>query len=435
MAEIKFNTSQNTNRELITPRAVHSPAQATHMQFSYFSFREAQPTRTTTQPCLFPVHLPLCQPSLWKSWPGKNLVRVQCSREEAYSPSLPVKIPAVGPTAWKISNGPKDRVADDGVSQPSQCYFPADLKAKIVQGDYQALTSARKQNQADLQPNLSSIQNSTDKQSLGFVTVTDTASGQDYRLCASDSGWIWTYTLSITAKQSDGKLVNQCVVQTGTYSASAKWLGISYLTFENEATLLTAIAVAGFASLIVGNMVRNMVLGYIYERALASAVAAAEAGAVEGGFMTSETAALVWASLAGGLAGAIVGTVVGLVIYFISDFLHKSYGLTIQVYNWDTEEEWNITQWHADNAVVADGAKGSGPWKAVSLLPVQNSVPGPFGAIPAAQPVAQYAGYAFRNSKSTFDMDLEPKMSNCANRSRVPRRSRPRYERVLQHCE
>lgn len=128
-------------------------------------------------------------------------------------------------------------------------------------------------------------------------------------------------------------------------------------------------------SLIIGNMVKNMVMGAVYEAAMTAAVNAAAVGAVEGGFMIGETAALVGAYIISGLAAGIAGAIIAVIIFYLADFIHRSYGLTVQIYNWDTTVTWNVTNWYADNAVVAQGEAGSGPWKAVSLLPVQSKLP------------------------------------------------------------
>lgn len=267
-------------------------------------------------------------------------------------------------------------ITDNGVSQPSQSYLTADLKAKILAGDFKALAAARKNNQLDLQANLTSMNESTDPESQGFVTVTNTSNGQKYRICASDSGWVWSYTTSLTQTTADdGKTTTQCVVQTGSYSKTGQILGLSYQTLTNMPTDLTAIGASVMTSLIIGNMVKNMVMGAVYEAAMTAAVNAAAVGAVEGGFMIGETAALVGAYIISGLAAGIAGAIIAVIIFYLADFIHRSYGLTVQIYNWDTTVTWNVTNWYADNAVVAQGEAGSGPWKAVSLLPVQSKLP------------------------------------------------------------
>ena len=287
----------------------------------------------------------------------------------------------LGPEKWLIPDGPKHMIGDSGVAQPSQSYLTADLKAKILQGDFAALAAARKNNQLDLQPNLTSMNQSKDPTSAGFVTVTNQSNGQKYRICASNSGWVWSYTTSMTQSVADdGNTTTQCVVQTGSYSKTGQILGLSYQTLTNMPTDLTVIGASVMVSLVVGNMVKQMVLGAIYQAAMTAAVDAAASGAVAGGFMIGETAALVGAYIISGLAAGVAGAIIAVIIFYLADFLHRSYGLTVQIYNWDTTVTWNVTDWYADNAVVAQGNAGSGPWKAVSLLPVQSKLSGLFKA-------------------------------------------------------
>ena len=115
-----------------------------------------------------------------------------------------------------------------------------------------------------------------------------------------------------------------------------------------------------------------MILEAIYENALSAAVAAAEAGAVEGGFMVPAVAASFGAAVVGAIGAGVVGAIIALIVYYLSDFLHREYGLTSNVYNWDTKATWTVESWYGDNAVVAQETAASGPWSNAALLPVQS---------------------------------------------------------------
>jgi len=278
-----------------------------------------------------------------------------------------------GPRKWSKKEGAANRIQDDGATNPSQSYITKDLKAQILAGNYQALTDARNAAQNDLQANITTINDATDG-NAGFVTVVNSSNGQEYKICASNAGWIWSYTTSISVRATDasGPPQTQCVVQTGTYSANGKILGLSYQTLTNVPTAITALAASVVVSLVVGNFIKNLILGAIYQAALDAAVAAASAEAVAGGFMVSEAAATIGATIVASLGAGVVGIIVAIAIYYLSDFLHRSYGLTISIYNWDANNAWDISNWYADNAVVSQNNAGSGPWKAVNLLPVQS---------------------------------------------------------------
>ena len=274
---------------------------------------------------------------------------------------------------WTKKEGAANRIQDDGGTTPSQSFITQDLKAQILAGNYQALTDARNAAQNDLQANVTTINNSTDG-NAGFVTVVNSSNGREYKICASNAGWIWSYTTSITVQATEANATpqTQCVVQTGTYSANGKILGLSYQTLTNVPTALTALAASVIVSYVVGNFIKNLILGAIYQAALDAAVAAAAAEAVAGGIMISEAAASIGATIVATLGAGVVGIIVAIAIYYLSDFLHRSYGLTISIYNWDANNAWDVSNWYADNAVVAQNNAGSGPWKAVNLLPVQS---------------------------------------------------------------
>jgi hypothetical protein len=303
---------------------------------------------------------------------------------------------------------------DNGIATPSQSYMTADLKSKIVQGDYQALAKARSQNLADLEPNLTTIKNSTDGKH-GYVEVINESNGQHYQMVPSNHGWIWHYTTSMTtATKENGQPQKICVVQTGTYSASSQIMGLSYQTIENLPTDITALVLSTMVSWIVGGFIKKLVTGAIYKVALNAAVEAAAAEAVEGGLMLSAVAGTIASAVLATIGAGVVGALVAVAIYYISDFLHRSYGLTINVYNWDSVADWEVADLHTDNAVKAEGETPWAPQKLVkvtstpllslaSLTPADSesadSVPGPNGNIPAANPVAQFASYGYQNGE------------------------------------
>lgn len=244
------------------------------------------------------------------------------------------------------------------------------MKAEIVNGNYSALVDARNANISDLQPNITTMRNA-ERSEDAFVTVAN-SDGQKYKICASDSGWIWSYTTQI--QHTDNGTKTQCVVQTGTYSKNGKILGISYQTLSNIPTDLTAIATAMIMSSITFNFVKQYIMEGIFELALNRALSAAAADAVAGGFMISEAAASIVAFVGAGLAAGVIGAVIAIIVFFVADVLHRSYGLIISVYNWDVQSAWKVTSWYGDNAVVSQETKADGPWRQANLLPVQSKI-------------------------------------------------------------
>ena len=278
---------------------------------------------------------------------------------------------SLGPDKW--TNIPKARsgLTAETVDHASQYWMSPELKKAIIAGDYKALANARNKNQQDLQPNMTTIKNDTSKEA-GFDQVTDEATGQDYFLCASNTGWFWSFTTSMESTYSMGTTKSKCVVQSGSWTKDSSLLGISYQTFKDVPTDLTAVGAAGFAAYTVGNWIKNMILDTVFEKALSIAVAAAEEAVVEGGLMVSAAAASFAASVVAFVGAGVVGAILAIIIYYLSDFLHRAYGLTINVHNWDTKKSWTVESWYADNATINQETAASGPWKVATLLPVQS---------------------------------------------------------------
>ncbi|KAL2128697.1 hypothetical protein VTI74DRAFT_8818 [Chaetomium olivicolor] len=311
----------------------------------------------------------------------------------------------LGPRTQDANLGPQPCMPDTGTKAPSQAFITQQLKKQIAQGNYQALANARVQNLQDLQPNFTTLQNASDA-AHAYATATNPSNGRKYQICASDSGWLWHYTVDIRhvpSAEDDKTTVTECVVQSGTYSKNGQFLGIAYQTFTNIPTVVTDLACSAMAMFVEFYFVRQYLLGALYEVALNAAVEAAAADAVAGGLMVNAAAASMAATILSGLAAGIVGVVVGIALFMLADFLRRSYGVTIDVYNWDTKSDWKIEDWYGDNAVVSQETAADGGWKKACLLPVQNSIPGPFGPIDTDQPVAQYAQYAYKNDNEWLE--------------------------------
>lgn len=281
----------------------------------------------------------------------------------------------LGPNDWIAKQGKHHRVADCGTKTPRQAFIPAELKKKIVQGDYKALAEARKKNLQDLQPNFTTIQNASNAKHA-YATVTNPSNGRKYQICASDSGWVWHYTVDIShtpsAKGNDDT-VTQCVVQSGTYSKSGQFLGISYQTFTNIPTAVSDFACSAMAAIFTFNFLKQYLINTIFETALSSALESAASEVVAAGLMISSAATSMAAVILAGLAAGIIGVVLAFAFFYLVDFLHRSYGLTVSIYNWDSKSAWDVTSWYGDNAVVSQETAADGGWKQASLLPVQST--------------------------------------------------------------
>ena len=95
----------------------------------------------------------------------------------------------MGPDKWTNIPRTQPGLTPKSYDTSSQYWMSPDLKKSIVAGDYEALKTARNKHQDLLRSNLTSIKDDKGKHA-GFNRVTDEATGKDYWLCASDSGWL-----------------------------------------------------------------------------------------------------------------------------------------------------------------------------------------------------------------------------------------------------
>ncbi|KAG5635696.1 hypothetical protein H0H81_010366 [Sphagnurus paluster] len=108
-----------------------------------------------------------------------------------------------------------------------------------------------------------------------------------------------------------------------------------------------------------------------------------------------------WAISAAGFVGGLVGgMVVGIVLLYLINYLRQEFGLEISVFNWSTEEEWDVVEWHADNAVMQDADGKTDPFKRGNLEAVSNVIKLPTGFVisddSVASKTAQGLGAGFK---------------------------------------
>ena len=220
-------------------------------------------------------------------------------------------------------------------------FFPPEMKQAILSSDTGTVRAIKKQHAEDLKANVDVIGQKVDK---AFAKTINKSTGQEYQLCETETGIVWTYAVNI--QHSDAKA--KATVCVGTFSKNAKCMGISTTTLDDLAVNITAAVISSIAASVVGTFVSQLVGGAIYSAALAAAEAAAVGVLEAGGFMVAGTLV----SLAGFAAGLLAAIVVGVAFYFIIDAIRKSFGLEVNVYNWSRKEQWDVVEWYSDNAVL-----------------------------------------------------------------------------------
>ncbi|KAF5371950.1 hypothetical protein D9615_008115 [Tricholomella constricta] len=272
-------------------------------------------------------------------------------------------------------------------------YFPADIKQAILDQNTSKVRKAKQKHADDLKPNLDLMGK---KGSDAYVTVTNESNKQQYQLCETDTGIMWTYTIDI--QHIDAKV--KATVAVGSFSKTAKILGISTTTLTNLPSQIADLTISTIAAKVVGTFVAQRLGGAIYTAALAAAETAATAGLEAAGVMVSELVV----TIASFVTGLIAFIIVGLVVYFVLSAIHKSFGLQVNVYNWSTTEEWDIVEWYGDNADMQDTEKKSEPFKPANLPAVTNKITLPDKTTVTSDDLAaSYATYTVVNDNNWME--------------------------------
>ncbi|KAG5650111.1 hypothetical protein H0H81_000709 [Sphagnurus paluster] len=242
-------------------------------------------------------------------------------------------------------------------------YIPPAIRQAVLDKDGAKIQAGRNNHVHDLKANMDAIHKVGED---AFLSVTDSTTKQRYRLCSSDDGWMWTYTQKL--EHVNAKI--KATVCVGSFSKNAKWMGLSVNTLSNMPTSITDFIVNGVVSRLIGKFISKRLGGMAYKAALTAAEEAATEGLESASMMFPE-----WAISAAGFVGGLVGgMVVGIVLLYLINYLHQEFGLEINVFNWSTEEEWDVVEWHGDNAVMQNSDGKTDPFKQDNLEAVTSKL-------------------------------------------------------------
>ncbi|KAF5371949.1 hypothetical protein D9615_008114 [Tricholomella constricta] len=283
-------------------------------------------------------------------------------------------------------------IKSDPVNEGHVWYVPPAIQQAVLDKDGAKIQNAKNGHISDLKANMDAFKKVGED---AFLTVTNKSDGQKYKLCPSDNGWLWTFTTKI--EHVDAKI--KATVCVGSFSKNAKWMGLSTNTLSNLPTAITDLIVNGVVARLIGRFISKRLGGAIYKAALQAAEEAAAAGLEEAGMMFPE-----WAVSAAGFVGGMVGgIVVGIVLLYLINYLRQDFGLEINVFNWSTQEEWDVVDWHSDNAVMVNSDGKTDPFKNGNLEAVSNVIKVPDGFVISDDSVASYATYTLQNDHQTAE--------------------------------
>ncbi|KAJ0115558.1 pyk10-binding 1 [Diaporthe amygdali] len=272
------------------------------------------------------------------------------------------------------------------LSNAAQIIFTGETqKDAIRRGDHKLIDTLKKSQSNDLKPCMDHISKHGEN---AFVEAINDSDGKHYYICPSDIGYVWVMPQSVEPqKQSagtSGVLANdvqtKATVSVGSYAKNTNWMGISMKTIYN-------IPSRGLGQ-------RDWFLRG--ESGWERAVAAAAADAAAGGLMADAAIA----TIVGAVGALAAGVLAAIVILYLVDLFHRSYGLTLNIYNWDKSGGWNVNDWFSDNSKINDDANtgGTGQFRAAKLDKVEDSFKGPDGfPIRTTSDLASYGTYTFSN--------------------------------------
>lgn len=262
------------------------------------------------------------------------------------------------------------------LSNAAQIIFTGETqKDAIRRGDHKLIDTLKKSQSNDLKPCMDHISKHGEK---AFVEAINDSDGKHYYICPSDTGYVWVMPQSVEPqKQSagtSGLLANdvqtKATVSVGSYAKNTNWMGISMKTIYNIPSEVSASAIGFFVARVVGKFVAERAAGIIFRIALQRAVAAAAADAAAGGLMADAAIA----TMVGAVGALAAGVLAAIVILYLVDLFHRSYGLTLNIYNWDRSGGWNVNDWFSDNSKINDDANtgGTGQFRAAKLDKVEG---------------------------------------------------------------
>ncbi|KAF2069336.1 hypothetical protein CYY_009344 [Polysphondylium violaceum] len=296
---------------------------------------------------------------------------------------------------------------DSNTTNVTPAKQPALLTTSEVKAAYQTNNFAKMKDletkaNNDLLPVYTNI---TDKGDSAWVKVR-ASNGQEYYMSWSATASAWSYTESIKAvndarQAADPATKYEAVVQFGTYSASTTIAGIHSYNMG-----LTTMVVESVIAMILAKCISQFIadgLGFLVAQfAVRLASAAAELGLESFSFAVPEF-------LIGAVAGCLCFAIIFIGIAYLWNWLNKQYTLRVQVFNWDTANDWTLNTQAKDNAVNpgADSDTNQLNIKIDKMTTPGNTVtpPGFGGGVTSLDTVCYYSIIIYQNS-STFAQGL-----------------------------
>ncbi|KAI1811577.1 hypothetical protein GGS20DRAFT_562462 [Poronia punctata] len=254
--------------------------------------------------------------------------------------------------------GGVENVSVDSFAKGAFGSMPLSLKEAYAKGDYHTIRDSDDKAANDIHPIYQNLREHADK---AFFKIHNKSDDRDYHMSISGprdkpTGYFWTYCPDVPNSKTNSKTnSSQPGGTVGTYSVTSKTLGIANNVWDNKWAQLGGSVLSLVLAKLVGGFIKNRIKGMLTNAAADLAASATGEALVSAGIITGAF----WSSVAGAAAGLVVGAVIGIAAYFLAEFIInfviKDYWVGVRIYNWDQNNTYKVTQYHADNAVWSGG--------------------------------------------------------------------------------
>ncbi|KAF2077954.1 hypothetical protein CYY_000754 [Polysphondylium violaceum] len=218
------------------------------------------------------------------------------------------------------------------------------VKQIYQSNNFNMMGSLQDQAQRDIQPILDNIKEFGD---AAWVKV-EALNGEQFYMTWTQNASIWSYTPTLTPSTDADKVKDpnakfQAVAQFGTYSNSTNIAGTQSFKIGLIEQILKSVC-----SLIIAKAVSTLLPeGLSFLASQFSEAITQSASSIGLNILKF----IVPAEFLGPIAGNLVFTVIFIGLKMLWDWMNREYSIRVQVFNWDTVNDWQLTKQAKSNAV------------------------------------------------------------------------------------
>ena len=246
---------------------------------------------------------------------------------------------------------------NEGFGNQTINFYPPEYKEALQNGDYDTIARLDNMAAADQNPVIAKINAQGEN---AWTEVPDEKTGTSFYLAyagpaTKPDAFMWTFV--VPTSQANGNGTNDYsttnVMQVGTMSGNAKFLGITLHTYSTAKKVGEWTFGLSLAKKAITSFIQKRIAGIAVAQAISAAAEGAAIDVATGAAVVGETALLT--SIASGLLIVGIVVVVTYLVLYIYDFIRKEYKGSATVYNWSDSEDYELIGEYGYNEAVADG--------------------------------------------------------------------------------